>query len=502
MISKRISLMALGAMLPFASAHADLGSGLLAYYNFEAAGTAGIANQVGGGATHNGRYGSGTTYDVTPAIAGSGAGFAGDVAYAGADAVTGTDRSVLLVGNALNVAKDDTSATAGSGWFNVPTLSAATLGSSFAISAWFYLQPDADNIGAVNDVLRDYVFEPADTGNFDVSFGTNDANGSTFISWIGGTSGAQNAGSLTNGLWHHVVHVFEPSGANTTLSVYINGVKVGPTVSTATANMDFTALNFGAARTGTRVFDGMLDEVAVWGRSLSANEVIELHERGRASLAVTADLAAANKAFVSVENANPTMGLVFGTGLYEVGESALIEASPNLGHVFTGWGAPFDAEAETFSLTVAETVTITGGFAQDTADDDSDGLTNYQELLVYFTNPNEADSDGDLVNDGAEVNQTQTDPLESQLDAVNYIMANLGGGGPGPGDTVLTRNAENNTLTLKLKAATSTTLAGWSFLTSESPGVTVGNSLGDFLLQVAGPAEDKRFFQLQAVEPE
>jgi hypothetical protein len=32
--------------------------------------------------------------------------------------------------------------------------------------------------------------------------------------------------------------------------------------------------------------------------------------------------------------------------------------------------------------------------------------------------------------------------------------------------------------------------------------VTVGNSLGDFLLQVAGPAEEKRFFQLQAVEAE
>ena len=81
MDSKLLCSLALATLVPLASARADLGTGLLAYYNFEEAGAAGITNQVGGGTTHNGSYGSGTTYDVTPAIAGSGAGFAGDALY-------------------------------------------------------------------------------------------------------------------------------------------------------------------------------------------------------------------------------------------------------------------------------------------------------------------------------------------------------------------------------------------------------------------------------------
>ena len=284
----------------------------------------------------------------------------------------------------MNVAKDDLSATAGSGWFNVPTLGASTLGSDFAISAWFFLAPDADNGGADNNILRDYVFESADLDNFDVSFGTNDTNGNTYVSWIGGTSGAQNAGTLATGQWHHVVHVFSPNGANTTLSVYINGVKVGATVSTATVNLNFTSLNFGAARTGLRVFDGMLDEVAVWDRSLGPNEVTELHQRGMASLALTADLAAAGKGFVSVETSDPAMGQTFGTGLYNLNEQAFVEAVPALGHVLTDWAAPFNGQPESFLHTVTGSVTIAAAFAQDAADDDGDGLNNYQELVVYL----------------------------------------------------------------------------------------------------------------------
>jgi hypothetical protein len=498
MNASRISRIAFGSLLALAPARADLTSGLIAYYNFEASGTGGIANQIGGGATHNGTYGSGTTYDVTPAIAGSGAGFAGDAAYAGAEPAAITDRSLLLVGNALNVAKNDVSATAGSGWFHVPTLDAGTLASSFTISAWFFLAPDDDNTGTTADVLRDYVFEGST--NFDVSFGTNDANGTTFVSWIGETSGAQNAGTLAAGQWHHVVHVFSPSGANTTLQVFINGIKVGPTVSAATASMNFTSLHFGAARNGTRVFDGMLDEVAIWSRSLTANEVTELHQRGSASLTVTADLAAAGKGFVSVESAAPLLGQAFGTGLYDLNEVVVIEAVPALGHVFNSWGTPYEGQPDVFNLTVTASETIIADFAQDTADDDGDGLTNYEELLVYFTDPADPDTDGDLVTDGDEVDSTQTNPLVSQLDAVTYIIANLGNGA-GPGDVVLARDEIDNTLTLKLKAAATTTLASWSDLTSLSPGVSAGNVNGDFLLEVPGSADPKRFFRMEGVEP-
>ncbi len=501
MNATRFALIALGAVVSLSAAKADLTTGLLAYYNFESTGTTGIANQVGGGTTHNGSYGNGTTFDVTPAIAGSGAGFIGDAAYSGIEATSTTDRSIRLVGNALNVAKDDATATAGSGWFNVSTLNAATLGSNFAISAWFYLAPDADNTGTTADILRDYVFEPADLGNFDVSFGTNDINGTTFVSWIGSNSGAQTAGTLAIGQWHHVVHVFAQSGANTTLAVYINGFKVGPTVSTATTNLDFTSLNFGAARTGVRVFDGMLDEVAVWNRSLTANEVTELYERGTASpspLALNADLAAAGKAFVSVDPSDPTLGQTFGTGLYDLNTlDVLIEAVPALGCLFNGWGAPFTGQPEPFQHDVTASVSILANFVKDLADNDLDGLNNYQEEVVYQTDPNLADTDGDQIEDGDEVQQTHTDPNDSQIEAVDYIIANLSG--PLPGDTVLPLTQGN--LTLKLKPRTSTTLLSWGNLTPASPGVSASASIGDFLLQAPATPDTKRFFQVEGTTP-
>lgn len=497
MNSFRNSLITLGLLLPSAVS-ADLTSNLIAYYNFDDTGTAGIANQIGGGATHNGSYGNGSAFGITPSIPGTGAGFAGNAAFEGPVATSTTDRSALLVGNALNISKFDASTTAGSGWFNVATLSAVTLGSSFTISAWYFLAPDADNTGTNADVLRDYVFEGST--NFDVSFGTNDTNGSTYTSWIGQLTSAA-AGPLGTGTWHHVAHVFSPNGANTELRIYINGVRAGGVLTSPTANLDFTALNFGAARNGNRVFDGMLDEVAVWSRSLTPNEITEVFQRGQASLSLTADLAAAGKAFISLETSDPVMGQTFGTGLYDLNEEIEIEAFPNNGHVFSGWSPPFTGQPALFNYTVTASLGSTATFAQDLADPDDDGLSNYQEMVVYLTDPDLEDTDGDMIGDGDEIQTSLTNPLVSQLTAVNYIINNLGDGGTNPGDIVLSRNPSNDTLTFQLGAGDSTTLDAWGVLSPSTPGVSAAIGSGEIQLQIPGTGDGKRFFRLSGEAP-
>jgi outer membrane protein OmpA-like peptidoglycan-associated protein len=51
-----------------------------------------------------------------------------------------------------------------------------------------------------------------------------------------------------------------------------------------------------------------------------------------------------------------------------------------------------------------------------THDADGDGLTDYEEINVYHTDPAKADSDGDGLSDGEEVKQYHTDPLKPDTD--------------------------------------------------------------------------------------
>ncbi|NHJ46615.1 MAG: hypothetical protein FK733_02395, partial [Asgard group archaeon] len=69
--------------------------------------------------------------------------------------------------------------------------------------------------------------------------------------------------------------------------------------------------------------------------------------------------------------------------------------------------------------TIAGTATNTDPFpiaASNNIDNDLDGLTNYEELILG-TDPEDADSDDDLLLDGVEVNILLTDPLNNDSDS-------------------------------------------------------------------------------------
>ena len=55
-------------------------------------------------------------------------------------------------------------------------------------------------------------------------------------------------------------------------------------------------------------------------------------------------------------------------------------------------------------------------------DNDSDGLTNYAEIIIYGTDPNDQDTDDDGIPDAKEV-EIGSDPLVSDLAAFNYGVA-------------------------------------------------------------------------------
>lgn len=98
-----------------------------------------------------------------------------------------------------------------------------------------------------------------------------------------GTPGIVSTNSYADGKWHHVVGV--KNGSSTTL--YVDGVSVGTGSAVTTAqNSGAQAIHVGE-NSGSEMFVGTLDEVAIYGTALSAAQVTAHYNAGTPSPNVT-----------------------------------------------------------------------------------------------------------------------------------------------------------------------------------------------------------------------
>lgn len=212
-------------------------------------------------------------------------------------------------------------------------------------------------------------------------------------------------------------------------------------------------------------------------------------------------------------NANPSQSN------YSAGEIVTLTATALPGFIFSSWSGDAVGTEPSISVTMDSNKSVTANFSQDTADADSDGLSNYQEIAIYGTNPNQKDSNTDGVEDGQAVSlgyspafnfgalitfiktnppsglysQTQYEsqrtngqndilnaPNSYNLYTTNQIH-NLGLGG-----IVLNRNT-NNQLVLNYQVLQSSDLQSWS-------------PYQQVELVVSNAPSDKMFLRVQAVE--
>ena len=90
------------------------------------------------------------------------------------------------------------------------------------------------------------------------------------------------------------------------------------------------------------------------------------------------------------------------------------------GYLFTGWGGEWAGTDNPAVFEATADRSVEANFAKDLTDSDGDGLSNYDELVVYDTNVSSADTDGDGLTDKEELDNGMN-PLTSEKDMVDKL---------------------------------------------------------------------------------
>lgn len=136
---------------------------------------------------------------------------------------------------------------------------------ALSISFWF---KSPSNATGDNDmaIIKD------DLVNRCFAIWTNDFGGIKTIGFhifSSGTTSVQSSISYNDGNWHHVMCVFIPS---TSMKIYVDGVNDGSNTTSIPATIPNDPADFNLGTTnGSYMFEGNLDEVAIWNTDQTAN---------------------------------------------------------------------------------------------------------------------------------------------------------------------------------------------------------------------------------------
>jgi hypothetical protein len=185
------------------------------------------------------------------------------------------------------------------------------------------------------------------------------------------------------------------------------------------APVTFTATVSGSTPTGNVTFYDGATALGSSAVNASAQATITTSSLARGTHSITAQYAgdANNTASTSspltqevltqyalITAAAPVSGgSVTGGGTYFEGSQQTIMASPQGGWKFDNWTGDATGTVNPLSVLMDANRTITGNFSHDTRDGDGDGLSNYDEVVTYGTDPAKPDTDGDGFDDGFEV---------------------------------------------------------------------------------------------------
>ncbi|KAF0094617.1 MAG: polymorphic membrane protein [Puniceicoccaceae bacterium 5H] len=126
---------------------------------------------------------------------------------------------------------------------------------------------------------------------------------------------------------------------------------------------------------------------------------------------------------VTITIAPTNSGKVIGNLEVEHNKTTILTAQPIQGYIFSSWGGDTSSTLNPFTLRVEQDMAVTARFSPDLTDADGDGLTAYEEYVLYGTSDTKADTDDDTLSDKAEVD-AGLDPTHSDLAFIQAIQQN------------------------------------------------------------------------------
>jgi uncharacterized repeat protein (TIGR02543 family) len=196
--------------------------------------------------------------------------------------------------------------------------------------------------------------------------------------WTNGTGVTTSSLAFSTNTWYHIVLV--KSGSSITF--YRNGVSAGSsTTSDITINPSCAYIG-GDTYSTPQVFNGRIDEVGIWKRTLTSTEVAALYNSGSGLT-----YSATNYALSAI--ASPTsegsVTLSPSGGSYTSGTNVTATAIPGNGYSFTGWSGSVTDTTNPLTIIMNSNKTITANFSQASVAD-SNWHTN--GLNIYYSTGN------------------------------------------------------------------------------------------------------------------
>ncbi len=283
------------------------------------------------------------------------------------------------------------------------------VGQSFSIAAWY--KSDGDETSAPTEyanglnqgiVTKAYPGTSFSNNYFQIQITVPATTGTNsyfvFDSRLNNTAGTntpfRKPGAFTtdvvNNAWHHVAAVMDRSTG--VFKMYVDNVLVNTSTTTAADGGGQWAMGSTAplviGNHQNRYCRGWFDDIGIWNNALTAAEVASIYTNG-----------------ISLGNDTDNDGLV------DSWETTYFGAG-NLSQTASG-------DPDSDGLTNLQEQSR--GTNPTLADTDGDGLTDGNEVNVRGTNPLVADTDGDGLSDGVEVNTHGTNPLLADTDGDTYL---------------------------------------------------------------------------------